>query len=109
MDWRKILRQGPEPVSKNDSAQPPQQLPSPYFRVGEAVPYDGVYRAFHADHRTSHEVTLLAGQTFPRCVQCGFAVHFELMRAVPLAVRDSQFQIHLYEIPHPDDEKEPAA
>ena len=80
------------------------EKPSPYFRASETVPADGVYRVFHADHRLSHEVTLLAGETFPRCNKCGFAAHFELVHAAPHAMNEtSDFRIHLYEIDHPDE------
>jgi hypothetical protein len=79
--------------------------PSPYFRATETVPQDGVYRVFHADHRLSHEVTLLAGETFPRCGKCGFAAHFELVHAAPHVMTEpGDFRIRLYEIDHPDDD-----
>ena len=85
-----------------------ERVPRPrYFSVGETVCYDGIYRAYHNSHRTSHEVTLIAGETFPPCVQCGFDVHFELLREVAEDVRDLDFsfRIHLYQIPHPPAEE----
>ena len=91
-------------VSKNEQH-------SPYYRAAETVPTDGVYRVFHSDHRLSHEVTLLAGETFPRCNKCGFAAHFELVHAAPHAMNDTgDFRIRLYEIEHPEengDQKQP--
>jgi hypothetical protein len=81
-----------------------ENVPSPYFRASDSVPEDGVYRVFHTDHRLAHEVTLLAGQTFPRCAKCGFSVHFELVHAAPHTMDDTDFRINLYEIPHPEDE-----
>ena len=80
------------------------QVPSPYFRVGEPVPSDGIYRAYHNSHRLSHEVTLLAGESFPPCVKCATDVHFELLREVVRAVNDPDFDFHikLYELPHPE-------
>ena len=54
-------------------------LPSPYFRVGESILASGVYRVYHNRHRVSHEVSLFAGETFPRCSKCGEDVHFELI------------------------------
>ena len=49
---------------------------------------------------------LLAGETFPRCNECSFAVHFELVRAVPHAMNETDdFRIRLYELPHPDEEE----
>jgi hypothetical protein len=84
------------------------KLPSPYFRVGESVPSDGIYRAYHNSHRLSHEVTLLTGETFPPCVRCGTDVHFELLREVKRAVNDPDFdfKIKLYEIPHPAEDED---
>lgn len=71
-------------------------------RVGERVPYSGIYRALHDNHRLSHEVTLLAGQVFPRCNKCGLSVHFELVQEAPAAIHDRDFRVQLYEIPHPE-------
>jgi hypothetical protein len=85
------------------------EAPIVHFRASESVPADGIYRAFHADHRVSHEVTLLAGETFPRCVKCGFAVRFELVHAAPHVHDESSFRIRLFEIPHPEEERQPAA
>lgn len=72
------------------------------YRVGERVPSSGIYRAFHDNHRLSHEVTLLAGAVFPRCNKCGFAVHFDLVSEAPAAIHDRDFRVQLYEIPHPE-------
>lgn len=82
-----------------------EKAPAPYFRVGETVCNDGIYRAYHNSHRLSHEVTLLAGETFPPCTKCRFDVHFELVREVmrPLNDPDFDFKIRLYEIPHPEE------
>jgi len=76
--------------------------PNPYFRAGEAIVETGIYRVFHAEHRVSHEVTLLAGQKFPVCEECGKDVHFELLRSAPEITRDPGFRINLYKIPHPE-------
>lgn len=80
-----------------------------YFRPGEAILADGVYRVFHAGHRVSHEVTLLGGQTFPTCEKCGDAVHFELLRPAPQLQTDPDFRIRLYQIPHPEQVEEEEA
>ena len=83
-----------------------EQAPQPYFRVGETVTMDGIYRAYHNSHRLSHEVTLLAGEVFPPCVKCGFDVHFELLREVVHHINDPDFdfKIRLYQLPHPQTE-----
>ncbi len=76
------------------------------LRVGERVPFSGIYRAYHDGHRLSHEVTLLAGQRFPRCKKCGVTVHFELVQEARAAIHDHDFRVQLYEIPHPFDAEE---
>jgi hypothetical protein len=80
-----------------------EKRPAADFHVGGTVPSDGIYRAFHNCHRTSHEVTLLAGEAFPPCVKCGSDVRFEHVREVqrPANDPDFKFQIRLYELPHP--------
>jgi len=81
-----------------------EQIPSPFFRVGERVPQSGVYRVCHAEHRTSHEVTLVGGHDFPRCSRCGADVHFELLYAAPEIDSDKNFRgRRLFEIPHPEE------
>jgi hypothetical protein len=74
----------------------------PPSRVGDIIPTSGIYRAQHGDHRLAHEVTLLSGDVFPRCSQCGESVTFELVAAADAVTRDRDFAVRLYEIPHPD-------
>ena len=50
------------------------------FKPGEVVLTTGAYRVHHASHRLMHEATLLLGDRFPRCKQCGDQVRFELLR-----------------------------
>ncbi len=78
----------------------PANPTSPYFRASEPVLQSGLYRVFHAGHRLSHEVILLAGELFPRCAECKHDVHFELIKSVPTIANDPAF-IRIYEIPHP--------
>ena len=77
----------------------------PFFRPGEPIVETGIYRVFHGDHRMTHEVTLLKGQSFPECRECGRVVHFELVKAVP-AIDQNEFRVRLYQLPHPGDESE---
>lgn len=51
------------------------------FRPDEVVERSGIYEAFHASHRITHEVTLIAGQSFPHCSRCKDRVRFELVKA----------------------------
>ncbi len=80
-----------------NSASPAQ----PFFRAGEPILETGIYRVFHGEHRVTHEVTLLEGEVFPECRECGPVVHFELLRAAPEAGIDKDFRIRLYQVPHP--------
>ena len=80
---------------------PDAAVPLPYFRALEPIPESGIYRVFHGDHRTSHDVTLLKGQSFPECKACGNLVHFELVRAAPGLEHDNDFNVRLYQLPHP--------
>lgn len=84
---------------------PSAEVPVVYFRPREFVPETGIYRVYHGQHRVSHEVTLVGGAEFPTCKSCGAQVHFELLRAAPLADTGS-FNVRLYEIPHPEDKEE---
>ena len=51
-------------------------------KPGQKVERSGVYRVFHDSHRLMHEATLLAGDLFPLCRQCGDQVRFEILRAL---------------------------
>ena len=53
-----------------------------YYRPGENVRRSGLYRVYHDAHRLMHVVTLLVGDLFPCCKQCGESVRFELLRTV---------------------------
>lgn len=52
------------------------------FKPGQEVPRSGIYRIYHDSHRLMHEATLLAGELFPCCRQCGEQVSFELLRSL---------------------------
>lgn len=81
-----------------DSLQPQE------FRSGQSVPASGIYRVIHAEHRLSHEVTLLKDEVFPICSQCRTAVHFELVRSAPNVIADSDFRVRLYSLPVIEDD-----
>jgi hypothetical protein len=69
------------------------------FRTGEMVPKSGIYRVTHLRHRLPHEVTLLAGQNFPRCSRCKSAVQFQAVRYARAVNSDPTFRIVIYELP----------
>lgn len=82
---------------------------SQFFVVGDAILTTGVYQVFHGPHRLTHEVTLRKGETFPRCAICKDDVHFKLVHAASEIAHDPSFAISLYEVPHPDEEKQAGA
>ncbi len=49
------------------------------FGPGQKVSKTGIYRAVHRRHRLPHEITMVAGETFPNCKKCGAEVRFELV------------------------------
>jgi hypothetical protein len=57
----------------------------------------------HQQHRLPHEVTLLKGETFPRCAKCGDMVEFELVHAAPHE-RGANLSMMLYALPDLDDD-----
>ena len=87
----------PKPMNEPQAA--------PFFRAGEPIPKSGIYRVFHVGHRVSHEVTLLRGELFPRCEECGNAAHFELVRAANSLESGAGFRVRLYAVPHPESKK----
>jgi hypothetical protein len=73
-------------------------MPGGSFKTGAIIPDSGIYRVSHSAHRLPHEVTLLQGETFPKCQKCADAVTFELVRALSLVTRFS-WRVTLYELP----------
>ena len=80
--------------------------PSQRFHTGERIPYSGIYRVIHASHRLPHEVTLLDGETFPRCLKCDTAVQFELVKQAPDILYENAFRVVLFGLP-PVEAEEP--
>ena len=60
---------------------PPAAADVRLFKAGEAVPASGVYRVLHSAHRPSHEVSMVAGETFPKCRTCNDSVAYQLIVA----------------------------
>jgi hypothetical protein len=46
-------------------------------KTGAIIPESGIYRVADSAHRLPHEVTLLKGETFPKCQKCADTVTFE--------------------------------
>lgn len=77
------------------------------FRTGLKIRQTGIYTVYHAEHRLPHQVTLLKGESFPRCSQCGTSVEFALLKAAPEIIGSGGFRVVLYELPAAEDaEKE---
>lgn len=77
------------------------------LRTGCSVVSSGIYRVVHSQHRLPEEVTLIAGQSFPRCSRCADPVYFELVKAAPeIGSGKHGFHVTLYELPEvsPQDE-----
>lgn len=68
-----------------------------FYRTGLKIPKSGIYKVTHSRHRLPHEVTLIAGETFPRCSNCGSNVQFELIR--PAELDRDKSHIVVYELP----------
>jgi len=73
------------------------------YKTGQEIPDSGIYKVFHQQHRLPHEVTLLKGETFPRCAKCGDLVEFELIQAAPYQRDGTSFCVRLYALPDLDD------
>jgi hypothetical protein len=74
-------------------------LPTLRYKTGRKIPRTGIYTVLHSKHRLPHEVTLLKGESFPRCSQCGSTVEFQLVKAAPQIDAAGGFRIVLYELP----------
>jgi hypothetical protein len=70
-----------------------------HYKTGRRIPRTGIYTVVHSQHRLPHEVTLLKGEVFPRCSQCGSEVQFKLLKAAPQVGAAGGFYIVLYELP----------
>lgn len=69
-----------------------------YYRTGLKIPQSGIYKVTHSRHRLPHEVTLLEGETFPRCTNCGSNVQFRLVTPAD-DLKKSEFRVVVYELP----------
>jgi len=77
-------------------------MTAPRFETGQKIPESGIYRVVHQQHRLPHEVTLLKGELFPRCIKCGDMVEFELIHTAHHE-RGTSLSVLLYALPDLDD------
>ena len=82
-----------------------QEAMADTYKTGDMVPHSGIYNVSHNEHRLPHEVTLIRGNSFPRCAKCGNNVVYRLLRAVTV----DRFSITLNEIPELTDSQVMAA
>jgi hypothetical protein len=76
---------------------------APRYKTGQQIPDSGIYKVTHQQHRLPHEVTLIKGETFPRCAKCGDMVTFELVHSAPHQGSMAP-SVQIYALPDLDDE-----
>ena len=79
------------------------------YTTGQQVPTSGIYTVTHRQHRLPHEVTLLKGETFPRCAKCGDLVEYTLSQAASIERTAATMPVRVYALPDLDDERKPNA
>jgi len=63
------------------------------IKAGEKIKKSGIYSVLHdGKHAESHEVTCIAGKTFPLCNDCGELVRFVLMKHAKHVGRSEHFK-----------------
>ena len=68
--------------------------PGPLFGAGETVRETGIYEVIHdRAHRSTHEVVMLSGDSFPACDTCHDQVRFRLIRTAPYIFQDEDFEV----------------
>jgi len=63
------------------------------YGSGQRIPYSGVYRVQHYQHRPSHLVTVVQGEFFPACRVCGLQVMFTAVHTADLVREDYDFSV----------------
>jgi hypothetical protein len=67
--------------------------------TGAFVPTNGIYAVRHKEHRLPAEITLVAGEIFPRCEACESPVSFKLIRKLSGSSPLSRFHVQLFQLP----------
>ena len=47
---------------------------------GMKAPATGIYEVTHGPHRLVHQVTIAEGEILPKCLKCGTAVSYQLVK-----------------------------
>jgi len=81
--------QGNTSDSRSEKRTPHSQL----CRPGDAVRESGIYEVVHhSEHRSAHEVVMIADDHFPTCDTCMDQVRFRLIRTAPYIFSDADFE-----------------
>jgi hypothetical protein len=65
-------------------------------KAGDTVKKSGIYTVRHKGaHTRDHDVTCIAGKSFPSCIECGAEVRFLLVRHATHVSRHEQFKSRL--------------
>jgi hypothetical protein len=63
------------------------------YRAGDTVRQSGIYEVIHdREHRETHEVVMISGESFPDCETCKDKVRFRLVRTAPYIFQDEDFE-----------------
>ena len=63
------------------------------FLAGSSVRESGIYEVLHdANHRTAHEVVMIADDLFPTCDVCESRVRYRVLRTAPYIFSDEDFE-----------------
>ena len=66
---------------------------SKLYGPGETVLESGIYEVVHdGQHRSAHEVVMIASDHFPTCDTCMDRVRFRLIRTAPYIFSDQDFE-----------------
>jgi hypothetical protein len=86
------------PIAAGDRNVPPgrESRRSPHgdiFVAGTTVRESGIYEVLHdLEHRTAHEVVMIAEDLFPTCEACSDRVRYRVLRTAPYIFSDEDFE-----------------
>jgi len=88
-----------------DSGRVPPISVKKTFKPGNTVVASGVYYVRHPGHRLAHEATILAGEVFPKCKECGLTVRFKIIRALAGNENPVHAPFHEILVPFKDEDR----
>lgn len=79
-----------EPSRESGSRRTPH---GEIFIAGSPVRESGIYEVLHdANHRSAHEVVMIANDLFPACDVCDNRVRYRVLRTAPYIFSDEDFE-----------------